>query len=773
MGPNFANYTAGYGSLYGNVPPPRPPSPFGLNPSAPGGPLEGLLQALLPLVSEQVRQQFGGFGFTFGSDMNVASASYARDFLGQLNNARQFGASRDRQQVEDLFRGLAVAVGQDPVGRNNRGLSTFAPDVERAIGRLSGDASQMLPVLAAIFPDAVDRLLPRGSLTVAAGSFVNAGRFVTDPLTGRPLAETPDFAARVLGPLLDRGPAATAGLGAGRLGQTYEELVRLGFIGSGDDLRGQVNARKATGGVFGIGMSGDDARDVQTQRIRDRIEAYSQTVAAINDIFAENGRANAPMAELIKSLQALTAGGLGVYDPATLATITRNLQGAGQLSGINLQGLTQLVGGTGLLLGQFGGNRGLAAPIALYAAAAGGVFADKGFGTPSPEAIGRDDFVAAVARDRAAFSGSDAGNLVGALSVLGRYAPEGSDLKNVADALNRGELGADGFDLRSAQRSDIVSILARSGFTKDPEGVLLRQLQATRNNRAALVENQGLMRAGDQLQRNEFEFLILSVLGGGIDNLGGNPRALLDAIYAGSRGEDVRLDSDAAKKAARILGLGAEGEAEIGNLLGRVGEIRGTSGFTAARMFDPQTQNATDAWVRRFGARGKQMQDLQALGRGGFGRLLTSSITNFARTGKANWQDLILGTLGFVPQSEADAAMGIGVPLLDWFGQASTPGTLLNFLTTSEDGALGTLGGALQRFNADGSPRGAPKKGWGEMGAEVQEEATIFGAPLSRFRGKGGPVGAANTNVSIQVAKVVFADGGMTITGDGSAKVGS
>ncbi len=57
------------------------------------------------------------------------------------------------------------------------------------------------------------------------------------------------------------------------------------------------------------------------------------------------------MAELIRGLQTLTQGGLNFYDPIQLAKMTREINAAGQLSGIGLEGLGQFsMAGTLLLL---------------------------------------------------------------------------------------------------------------------------------------------------------------------------------------------------------------------------------------------------------------------------------------------------------------------------------------------------------------------------------------------------------------------------------------
>jgi hypothetical protein len=157
-----------------------------------------MLQSLAPMLSEFLRQHTGGYGFTFGSDMNVANAQLAREFMAQVNNARTAGARADQGQVTDVLRGMAVMIGHDFTRHPLTGRPVFSDETNASIKTLSGDLTGMLPMLAAMFPDTVDRLFPRGSMAVAGGVMAQAGRFTIDSATGRPIADDPEYASRVL-----------------------------------------------------------------------------------------------------------------------------------------------------------------------------------------------------------------------------------------------------------------------------------------------------------------------------------------------------------------------------------------------------------------------------------------------------------------------------------------------------------------------------------------------------------------------------------------------
>jgi len=678
MPDDFGSYAAQYGlntSIYAPPPPPRSPGFFGFN-AQQGGPMGGAIQSMVPMIGEMFRSQLGGYGFNFGADQNIASTQLARDFLRQMRDARKLGAQADRSQVEDLVRSMAVAIGHQPLANQKTpgGRVMFQPDVERAISQFSGDASGLLPIFASMFPDTVDRILPRGSMSVAAGSFTNAGRFVIDPLTGKSAAESADFAARVLTPLMDKGPEYTSGLRAGRLGSLYETLVQRGDISSGRDLAEQVDMREKTGGLFGVGMDRRKASDVQADRVGRRLQEYSKVIAAINDIFAANGRPDAPMSELIQSLETMTQGGMSTYDPRKLADIARTIQGASIESGMGLAGITRVAAATGGMLGEFGGHRGLAAPIALQAISAGNVAADMGFGRPSPEGMSREAFVAAVARDRAAFAGSDMGNRIGSILNLAVGAQPGSRLAKVAAALAAGNTGAEGFDIRTAQLHDITKLASESGIS---EFATITQTQNTLANQGALVRNGDVVKKlGPKIQQSEVEQLFLNIYGSRLATMGVDPSKFFATMYRVSQRGDITGDAQFGQEIAKELGLGQAAGSEFGAFVGNVGQMRGTSGYNLARLINPDVRDAMGVAGGRFEAEGRRQARLTHLARGGFLSQFSQSFRQLGEQGKGSWLSLALGTLGFVP----DELAGVS-PTKDKMAALGGAGAMAELLT--------------------------------------------------------------------------------------------
>jgi len=604
-----------WSSLYGYVPPPRGPGMFGMDGGGGSGMFGGAMQSLMPMVAEMFRGQLGGFGFNFGSDMNIAASEYARQFVQQLNQARSAGAVADTSQVNDLLRGMAVMIGHEPIGKTAWGQVMFNPATEMAMGRMASDASAMLPILASMFPDTVDKFFPRGSMTVASTSFVNAGRFIVDPATGDSIANDPQYGVRVLGSLLDRGPKATAGLGAGRLGQLFEQLTAQGFVSSGNELGALVKT-----GV----LTGDQARGIQADRITSQIENYSQVVAAINDIFAESGRPNAPMAELIRGLQTLTQGGMGSYNASDLARIVRTTQGAAQLSGMGFEQLVQMSVASGAALQRYGAHAAYAAPVATYTAAVGAAYANAGFGGPSMEGMGRDAFTRAYADSLAAGMGSEQMNLFGALAQQAKYAAPGSALAAVGDALRSGKTtvnvpGVGEVNLLNASTETLQKLFSASGL--DPTA-LLTQLSARNQNKGAFSPDtaMALTRAAQSSEAMAaFSSANLELLAGG------DPAEMARIVKALSDASGETSDAGMAMAAAKALGKDSAWASRVGPELTRAAMAsRFSSGFEMFRAYT-RMGGAEDLY-ESFGARGADYAALTHLGRGGMLRNITNAI---------------------------------------------------------------------------------------------------------------------------------------------------
>ena len=96
------------------------------------------------------------------------------------------------------------------------------------------------------------------------------------------------------------------------------------------------------------------AGNVDASRTASKVKGYTDALAAVRDIFGDNGNPNAPMPALMAALDQLTQGGLGQMDPAKVATTLRQMQTLAKETGTGMKQLgvmTQVAGNIGQQLG--------------------------------------------------------------------------------------------------------------------------------------------------------------------------------------------------------------------------------------------------------------------------------------------------------------------------------------------------------------------------------------------------------------------------------------
>jgi len=103
-------------------------------------------------------------------------------------------------------------------------------------------------------------------------------------------------------------------------------------------------------------MEGFDAvaGNVDAKRSAAAIKKYTGAVAAVREIFGENGNPNAPMPALLAALDHLSQGAMGQMDPKQIETALRAMQQTARESGIGFEQMAAMaaqMGGMGDMLG--------------------------------------------------------------------------------------------------------------------------------------------------------------------------------------------------------------------------------------------------------------------------------------------------------------------------------------------------------------------------------------------------------------------------------------
>jgi hypothetical protein len=677
----YNQLTSGSSSLFSGGPPPPGPSFPGLgftSGRAPSGPLEAALQAVLPLVSEYARNQLGGFGFTFGGQRDLYSSYDNREFFYGLQRARTAAVPADVNRLDDILRGGYRAMGGELDARSGQ-----------AVRRIAERGGELLPILAAAFPEMIDQALgSTGSRIVAAPNFYMAGRFLTDASGRTREIDSNEVMNVALDRLYGTGRPGdpvtterTRGLGAGRISSAFAELSQRGVIG---------------------GFTGDPA--TLGRQAADQLERYASAIAVVRDVFGDIGRPDAPMAEILKGLDTITRGGVGVYDPGRLAQTAGQFRAAARLSPLGYSGLLQFQELGAQLGDAYGLMPGLTGESWRLAFASTQAFRGTFSGVTGPELLNQEQFAAERLRLRAAGQASQTGNLIGAVLGLERFAAPGSAFAKLAQALGRGEtgieIGGQRIDLATTQIDELERLAQAGGLAP---GALTEQLQYTRSNQARMVDRPESARAIDALQRAEIEQTIARGLTGGrpgIRDAEGTARTVMRLMQARSfrRGDvdvPIRGVDDVAEAVGLELGLDRQGQVSVASAIRQAGLVTGDdlAVFQRGRVMGDQTGAAEAGALAQLRREGKSIEDITGLARGTPAQRLADYLAFLAKP----------------PPAEAVGALGGGIEVAAM--QAAKPEIpdILKALAgfVSNETVQQRTGGALGAPGA-GAPGAAP-----------------------------------------------------------------
>lgn len=325
-----------------------------------------VLSSALQTILMQTTNNMGFAGLQFSGTQSIYDRMQAQDFFLESRKAIQAASMRDQGVYMQQLLGAARLAGTN-IGENQI----------RAARMMASDIAQMGTVFGDMMPDLFDEMHGiRGSNMVMARKIHLGGRYAFDPYTGE-LGMRGETAGQISSTIYDQmfGPGADLrnmrGFGAGRVGQLYDELQRRGFLGGAatnryEGLRRAASAagldtqKYAAGQLEELGLVEPDATKAidrylgtsegkaeviktEANRIQQRLKSMIGAVSAMRDIFGDMGKPNAPMAELINGLQALTQGGMSSIEGKDLEKIVRTTHMLSRLSGITIEGMNQLM----------------------------------------------------------------------------------------------------------------------------------------------------------------------------------------------------------------------------------------------------------------------------------------------------------------------------------------------------------------------------------------------------------------------------------------------
>lgn len=328
----------------------------------------------------------------FTPTQNWFDHRYSTQYFAQQRAAMARASEADTETYFRMTRGMARTMGINWAEGSEQ---------EKAARRFAGDLTGLANFIGPMMPDSLDAASGiRGSASIMAKSMFDAGRYGFDPATGRlgMSGESVGAMSRDIFNTLYAGNADISqmrGIGAGRAGQMYDELVRRGYgapalIGRDEITRQMKKDIGSSFPVSGINIPGigdlqaslnkqidqmdpqafDAAsRSFNADKAAKTIKGMVGAVSAMRDIFGDMGRPNAPMVELINGLQALTQGGMSAMRPAELEMSVRNTYAMAKYTGLGLEGMLGFAGTASNALAGLGTSRGLAPKIAQDSAA--------------------------------------------------------------------------------------------------------------------------------------------------------------------------------------------------------------------------------------------------------------------------------------------------------------------------------------------------------------------------------------------------------------------
>jgi hypothetical protein len=256
----------------------------------------------------------------------------------------------------------------------------------------------------------------------------------------------------------------TAGLTAEDMGGMFDELTRRGMMAQSGTLRERV-----VGGLAAMQTSGKDVtsllrgagvdtaglattttgmrsglRDVissvtdeqvkklsensdvqfgmrssDTGRIAQTLDKYKGALAAVKEIFGENGNPNAPMRELMNALESLTQGGLQQINSGRVEMTVRNMYNAAKLAGVDMGTVSAMMGAAGQQTDAMGLNPMFASQMTTSGLIFGATYMDQNLGsTPAWGLMNQKQMMGAHMAAYGRAANSDTANRIGAVMRL-------------------------------------------------------------------------------------------------------------------------------------------------------------------------------------------------------------------------------------------------------------------------------------------------------------------------------------------------------------------
>lgn len=436
--------------------------------------------------------------FGLGPIGNPLAAMAASSFLGQngmypgqffpthnLADLVKADVYRTQQQaaVSKAMATTDVSTWLDTTGGAMRMMGMPFGLQQRAAFRQSyAAAAPMLSMLAQMAPELVDSLHgSRGSAAVMAANLFRGGQYRLDS-SGLPgmSGESINGLQATIEDQLYSSPSRIAGMrgvGMGQLGQIFDESSRRGYLPGSIGARSRGAQIKAISQEEGIATEaleamdsadfGSKLRSFDSKRISGRLKEMAGAVSAMRELFGSQGQANAPMAQIINALEAMTQNRLASMSGAQVESLVRKTKAVAENTGISIDSLLHLTAQSAAMGDPMGMDRSLAIRIGHSSATFGTGYKNafgssfSAFGAASPEEV-----VARETKLRTQAAMSEQARFAGATIRSVEALGVGADTEagQFAAALRRGDTEFKGQSMfRLLTQSNLQNMMRNSG----------------------------------------------------------------------------------------------------------------------------------------------------------------------------------------------------------------------------------------------------------------------------------------------------------------------
>lgn len=335
--------------------------------------ISGLVGVTDPMMSLTLNTIIGGLlTKTLGNNFIPAQFSPTTNLYSQMSARQKFGdfkefkskmAAKDAPALYEYMRGVARITGSEFGPREQEAARSFAASA----------ATNFLPNIPAEIIEAAGIGGAAGSATTMAQNMFLGARYATDPVTGRrgfSSQSSAEVAGKIFENLYGKGKdiKEMGGVTAGQAGALYDELQRRGLMGSAgpraDSLEKIAKDTNMTiAEVSAMPELDTKIRELDADRISERLKSMSKAVSAIKEVFGEMGQPNAPMQQLVGAIEALTQANIPSTEPARLERMIRDTSNTAKAAGIEMPQMFRLMGSTAAMTDRAGLDRVFAPDI--------------------------------------------------------------------------------------------------------------------------------------------------------------------------------------------------------------------------------------------------------------------------------------------------------------------------------------------------------------------------------------------------------------------------